>query len=110
MDAIEKYQAAGIELKNAIASAERLVKIIRDGALVLQDWKRVMVSNAQVGFPAEVALTRSPSINASDWPTGQQLAEALRRYHNARGDLRRAYDAIPEAQRDAIRGPQSYEL
>ena len=98
MDPITRYQQAVQGLLSAIAGAERLSQMVSNGAPVLRNWRGGMVSNSQVGFPAELALGPTPSINASEWPTGQQIAEALGRYHKAKSELRMAYDAIPDAR------------
>jgi hypothetical protein len=69
-----------------------------------------MVSNVQTGFPMEIALGRNtPSINAREWPTADAIAESLAGYHRAKSELQRAYDAIPESQRDIVRRPDSFE-
>ena len=109
MGAIEQYQQAVAEIKAAIGEAERLVRIVSSGATALREWKRMMMANVQDGFPPEIALSpRSPTINGSEWPTGQQLADALQRYHQAKQNLRNAYSAIPDGQRSVVQAPETF--
>lgn len=110
MNPIEKYQQAVNELKASIAHAEQLVKVVSTGATILSsDWKHAMISGVQGGFLPETALARDrPSISGREWPTAQQLADALQRYHKARSELQNAWDAIPGSQRDVVQRPEAY--
>ena len=109
MEPIAQYQQAVAALKSAIAGAERVVRVVTGGASALRDWRKTMVSNSSGGFPMEVALSRqSPSINASDWPSGQQIADALQQYHQAVTTLRNSYSAIPESQRGVVQAPDTF--
>ena len=109
MNPIEKYQQAVNELKASIAHAEQLVKVMSTAATILSGWKRAMISDVQGGFPPEIALARDrPSISGREWPTAQQLADALQRYHKARSELQNAWNAIPESQRDVVQRPEAY--
>lgn len=109
MNPIEKYQEALNELKASIAHAEELVKAVSTEATILRDWKHAMMSDVQGGFPPEIALARDrPSISGREWPTAQQLADALQRYHKARSELQNAWNAIPESQRDVVQQPEGY--
>lgn len=109
MGPIEQYQQAVAEVKAAIGEAERLVRIVSSGAAALREWKRMMMSNVQGGFPMEIALSpHSPTINGSEWPTGQQLAVALQRYHQAKQTLQNAYSAIPDSQRSVVQAPETF--
>ncbi len=109
MDAIEKYQAAVNELKAAVAAAETLVKHVLEGAASLRDWKHAMVANTTPAFPSELGYQRHAPLDALKWPTGQQLADSLIRYHDARSDLRKAYENVQETHRGVIKPPESYD-
>lgn len=105
---IEAYQKAITELEAAANKVQRLVSTIRDGSSKLGDWKRLCVSNAPpgVGFPPELALSpHTPSIDARAWPTGEQIAQAVSGWHQARGAVRQAYEAIPASQREVVTPP-----
>lgn len=105
-DPIRAYLDARNNLEQAAQRAERMVGIILGAAIKLRDWKRVMVSNANVGFPAEIALTTQNSIRADEWPTAQQLAEALAQWHQARSAARSAWSAVPSSDRPGIQPPE----
>lgn len=108
MSAIENYQQAVSEIQAAIHEAERMVQIVSSGAALLRNnWKRTMMSNVDGGFPAEIALS-SKSFNGREWPTGQQLADVLVRYHNACRNLQNAYRAIPDSQRAVVQEPEEF--
>lgn len=110
MDAISQYQQAVTNLKAAKSEAERVARVVSEGASALREWRKTMVSNAQGGFPMEIALSRSnPNINASEWPTGQQIADALQKYHQAKQALGNAYSAIPEGQRRVVQAPETFD-
>jgi hypothetical protein len=104
---ISEYQKAIHNVDAAKAVAERLVAVISDAANKLRNWQQVMVSCTSAGFPPEVAVTKSHSINAGEWPTGQQLAEALAAYHHALHEASNAYRRIPEGQRGVVQPPPS---
>jgi hypothetical protein len=110
MDPIQAYQQAARELKTATAQAERLAKVVTQGASALRIWKTAMVSDVQVGFPAEIALNpRTLAINPADWPTAQAIAESLGGFHRAKFALQAAYNAIPGSQKDIVQPPHSFE-
>ena len=100
-DAIGIYQDALKAVEEAEREAERVVGYIRDAAGKLGDWKGVVVANTGVGFP----IGRTRSINADQWPTAMQLAEALAAYHSSISGARNAYGAIPSDRRHGIQPP-----
>jgi len=102
-DPISEYQTALREFEQATRRVERIVGIISDASSKLGDWQRVSVANINVGFPAEIL--RGPSINGSDWPTAQQLAEALSQYHSTLHEAGNTYRRIPADQRGVIQPP-----
>jgi hypothetical protein len=109
LDAIEKYQQAVNELKTAVSGVERIVKIVLEGASSLRDWKHALVANANGGFPPELGSSRNAPLNATEWPTGQQIADSLIRYHDARFELRKAYEAVQDTHRGVLKPPDSYD-
>ena len=79
-----------------------MIKVISDGANKLRDYERVGVSNSSVGFPPEVTFT-GESINASEWPSAQNLAEALSAYHETRHEATNAGGAVPDTIRHVVK-------
>lgn len=106
-DPIAAYQQAVQKYEQAKRAVEEMVSLIDAAATALKrDWRRVGVSNVNVGFPAEVNLIRgNPSINGSNWPDGKRLAETLAGCHSAKHELDNAYRQIPDAQRSVIQPP-----
>lgn len=106
MSEIEQYQTAKSAHDMAVKRCENIARVVHQGAVILSNWKRVMVSNSGLGFPPEVALNRnSPSFDVNQWATATEIAEALSEYHKTKADVRRAYDAIPASQREVIVPP-----
>lgn len=103
---IEQYQAAKSTYESATRRCEEIVAVIDHVARALRDWKKVMVSNASVGFPADIALSRNrTSIDANNWFSGAEIASALAEYHQAKMAMTNAFNAIPDAQRGVIVPP-----
>ena len=109
MSAISDYQAAVAEIKTAFDGAERIKNIIARTSAALAVWKRAMISDVSGGFPPEVALDpNNPSISGREYPSIEQIAAALQRYHAAKAELQKKYDAIPESERSVVQPPQIY--
>jgi hypothetical protein len=103
---IEEYQAA-IKLHEAsIRKCEKNAAFIHHASKVLDNWKIAMVSNTDAGFPAEIALSgRTPSIDASQWLTAQQIGVDMAAYHATKLAAQQAHASIPEAQRGVVLPP-----
>jgi hypothetical protein len=108
--AIAAYQTAIGQLQAAQKQVEQYVRIIEHAAGLLNrdGWKTAMMSNVQGGFPAEIAFSRREGINGSDWPTAQQLADALVAWHNAKQAVKNAYQAIHASERSVVQPPDKY--
>lgn len=106
-DPIAAYQQALQKYEHAKRAVEAMVSLIDVAATALKrDWRRVGVSNVNIGFPAEVILIPGNlSINGSDWPDGKRLAETLAGYHSAKHELDNAYARIPDSYRSVIQPP-----
>jgi len=103
---IEQYQTAKAEFERATKRCEQIAALVEQAALALKNWKRAMVSNASVGFPAEIALSNNTrSIDANQWISAGEIASALSMYHEAKAAMHNAYSAIPAAQREVIVPP-----
>jgi hypothetical protein len=104
---IEDYQQATRTYEGAQLACERLVGTVHAASRALQKWRTATVSNASVGFPAHLVLGGggTSSIDASQWPTAQELANALSAYHATQILMKQAFDRIPETQRAVIKPP-----
>jgi hypothetical protein len=101
-NSIQDYQESLRKLEAARNKVERFVVEIKNGANSLLAWDQVVISNVQVGFPPEAQVH---SINADNWPTAQQLAEALSEWHKANHAVQNAWQAIPKADRTGLQPP-----
>jgi len=106
-DPIGDYQGALQRLEEAQRHAERYVQTISEAARALNDWRNTSVSNVEgIGFSVEVS--RSPhTINASNWPTAEQLARALTTWHGVMGDVSDTWRRIPAERRTGLNPPPS---
>jgi hypothetical protein len=102
VDPIQAYKQAIRSLEAATEQVEAFVEEITHAATILRRWEQVKILNLGVGFPPGAELE---SINADNWPTSQQLAEALAEWHNCRNTLNNAWQAIPETQRTGLQPP-----
>lgn len=99
-DSLRAYLDALRTLEETTQHVHRIKRVITDAADKLQEWRRVIVSGTSAGFPVE--LTGAPSISANDWPTAEQLAEALRAWHQASDAADHAWRQVPAADRRGL--------
>jgi hypothetical protein len=110
-DAVTTYARA----RAAFARAEQELDHYAAGVLgiaraFVQDPRHFGFSGIEPKLPPEVlAAKRSlggPDIRpAREWPTAQEIQEAVARWHGARAAVEAAYEAIPRALRDAVVPP-----
>jgi hypothetical protein len=103
-DPVQVYQEALANLDDKRRAVDKIVRVIKLASEALSDWRKVIVSNIAVGFPAEATLG-GKSINASDWPSAKELAETLSAWHNANHKVRDVYSGIPQNRRRGIEEP-----
>ncbi|MFC0132015.1 hypothetical protein [Massilia eurypsychrophila] len=103
---IEEYQEA-LELHQAsIQKCAKHADFIHHASKILDNWRTAMVSNTDAGFPAELALSgRTPTIDAAQWPTAQQIGADMAAYHATKSAAQQAHSRIPDAQRAVILPP-----
>jgi hypothetical protein len=103
---IEEYQAALKAHDAAIAACERNAATIHRASKILNNWRQAIVSNADLGFPAELVLVGgTPSIDAAQWPTARQIGADMATYHSTKSAAKQAHARIPEAQRAVVLPP-----
>ena len=104
-DPIAKYQDALTALAAAEREADGLAQVVVAAGLKLRGWRGVGFSNGKppVSFPPDVL--RADSINVSDFPTGQQLAEALASWHQAKHAAQNAFGQVPRDRRVGLQEP-----
>lgn len=103
-DPIAAYQEALRNFDAATRQIERTVEVIISAASKLRVWKRVSISNIDLGFPVE-ASAPDYCINGKEWPTARQLGEALVNWHQAHQAVRAKWERIPKDQRTGLVPP-----
>jgi hypothetical protein len=106
-DAIATYQNALREVKRTSQEAERIAKAIEAAGRAMAHWRDVTVSNAPGGggYPANLIGPGRPSIDASRWPTAEDIHKALVAYHAAQSVALAAWSAIPATDRIGLTPP-----
>jgi hypothetical protein len=103
-----KYATANEELRKARDDTQKLRDIIaRVGQNLLRPYE-FMVSDISVsgGFPPEIALAKGiPSLSAREWPTAQQIAEAVANLHQKYKQVQDAYHALSDAEKGVVNPP-----
>lgn len=106
-DPVRKYLNSKIELDKVEQKVQNMAKMIAEvGDALKRDPWSFMVSNVDVGFPPEVAMSRSPSLNANDWLTARQIAELLAAMHRARHDAVNAWMSLEKTDRENLSPPK----
>ncbi len=49
--------------------------------------------------------TDRPVASANDWPTAEQMQQALAQWHHANQQVNQAWNAIPQADRNSLKAP-----
>jgi hypothetical protein len=107
---MEQFVKASTEFRQIEAHAEMIVKRVNDGASKLVDWKTLLVTNCQAQFPDRLTLRAHPSLSldAANWPTGEQIGEILAKYHQAGQSVWAAYGTLSKSEQEAVQRPQYY--
>jgi hypothetical protein len=104
-DPIRTYLDSMANLERVAANAKRLIGTVVGVASALQrDPLRFMFSNSASGLPMDVAF-KAASANANDWPTADQIQQALAQWHHARAQVSQAWNAVPQNDRNSLRPP-----
>lgn len=103
-EALQTY----LELARRLAQCERdvaaIVARVREIAGALEHWRTVYVLHAGAGFPKEVTMT-GRAIDASKWPTADELADALGAWHASAETVRTAWARLSAASRASAPPP-----
>ena len=106
-DSVRKYLDAKAELDRAKQKVSDIAKLIAEvGDALKRDPWSLMVSNVDVGFPPEVAMGGSRSLNADNWPTARQIAELLSTMHKARHGAVNAWASLSKSDRENLTPPE----
>jgi len=103
---IHKYSTAVDELNRARAKVEQMQEFIATVSKCLLKPYEFMVSNVGVGFPAEVSLVQgTPCLNANEWPSAKQIAEAIANLHQKYQQVETTYRALPPSDKNLVSSP-----
>jgi hypothetical protein len=104
-DPIRNYLDSVANLEHVPANAKRMISVVLNVAAALQrNPLGVMFSNTVTGMPMSVGTER-PIANASDWPTAEQIQQALAHWHHARLQTSQAWSAISPSDRNSLKPP-----
>jgi len=106
-DPVRNYLDAKAELDKTKQKVSDITKLIAEvGEALKRDPWSLMISNVDVGFPPEVAMGESRSLNANNWPTARQIAELLSAMHKARHGAVNAWASLSGPDRENLTPPE----
>ena len=103
-DVVQRYIEARESLLRREAGVREVVARIRHAAAALEHWRSVHVAGAGVGFPKDVMMMNR-AIDATQWPTALELAEALAAWHAAAEEAWAVWSRVPPADRARLEPP-----
>jgi hypothetical protein len=103
-EVVHRYMEARDTLRREEVRVRTIVARIEHAAAALQHWRSVHVANTGVGFPKDVMMMNR-SIDAKQWPTAMELAEALAAWHAAAEHAWAVWSRLPPADRARLEPP-----
>lgn len=104
MDVVRRYIEAREALVREDVRVRAVVARIQHAAAALEHWRSVHVANVGVGFPKDVVMMNR-AIDAKQWPTAMDLAEALAAWHAAAEEAWAVWSRVPPAHRASLEPP-----
>lgn len=101
-DPVRDYKIAKEQLDEAYTKMARLRRIITEASQNLQHPYEFMVSGTDVKFPSDVGLVRTPTLDATDWPSGKQIAQSLVNLHQTYRLAQNAWLNLSQAERAQV--------
>jgi len=106
-DPIRKYLDAKAQMDKAFTHVRNLTSNIVAVGQALQDPLHFMVSNVDVGFPAEVAMGGAKfTLNADKWLSAKQIAEDLASLHRARHQAISLWGSLSQTDKENLASPE----
>ena len=103
---IQSYSTAIDELQQIRTKIQQMQKIINEVSCSLLNPYEFTVSNVNAEFPPESAPVQdTPSLNANEWPSAQQIAEAVVNLHHRYLQAQNAYNALSEKEKEIVGFP-----
>lgn len=105
-DPIRRYSEAIDELSKTTEKVRAIQDLIGEVHNALRQPYEFMVSNVDVGFPPEVAMVGDiPTLNADNWPTAKQIAEALSDLHKKRHQVEIIWHSLSNTDKNIVNPP-----
>ena len=104
-DPVRKYLDAKKEFDAAYSRIQVLQQVVGEVISGLHRPFTFVVSNADVTFSREVIASKTATLDALDWPSAQQIAEALATLQETYKKVEACWKAIPESDRRNITPP-----
>ncbi|HQS97327.1 MAG: hypothetical protein B7X90_11165 [Novosphingobium sp. 17-62-19] len=103
----EGYLTARTKFSNTLAELKQMVDVIGSVGSVLRDSPdRFIFANQPIGLPMEATMTSDArSTDAGAWPSVEKIMMLLKRYHDEKVAMQNAWDALPQATKDAMKSP-----
>lgn len=103
-DPVRKYLDAKDKLDIALSKVNELKSIVSYVAKALNESPySFIVSNVDVGFPAEVAMGGAAlTLNADKWPSAKQIAEALAQVHECHNNAINLYASLSDSDKKNV--------
>jgi hypothetical protein len=98
-DPVRTYLDAKAKLDEAEAKIRGIHDLIADVGQRLLHPYEFMISNIDVGFPAEVVVGRTQTLDANKWPSAKQIAENLAALHMAYQQAQDAWERLSSSDR-----------
>ena len=108
MDPVDNYRKSASAYSSAKATLESMAERFDKLSRGLRSPDRTYIANGRAIFP--YALTdRGDSLDASQLPTIDEVAEALSRYHQTRESVTSTWDRVPQHERASLKSPEELE-
>jgi hypothetical protein len=98
---IDTYLRLRRELIEASTALTNMAGTLAVIAEKMADWKKVQITHlGPQGYPMLPGQT--VAVSADDWPTAQQAAVAIHRYHEAKKSAEKAHAALTPDERSGV--------
>jgi hypothetical protein len=101
-DPVRDYKSAKEQFDEAYTKMARIRRIITETSQNLQHPYEFLVSGTDVRFPSDVGLVRTPTLDATDWPSGKQIAQSLVTLHQTYRLAKNAWVNLSDAERTQV--------
>jgi hypothetical protein len=109
---LDRFVHAKAEFDTIEKHAEMLFEMVRNQAALLQNWKTAGVAGSKFTFSHGGMLRVNPEqfFDASNWPSGERIAEMLSMYHRAGENARDAYGQLSEVEQRSVQPPNYHRF